>query len=89
MLKELKQKIVEAVYPDLRGEDFILRLEDVLSVLNKNTYAKDFWAVDTSGHCFAQSMTDGSPESLFDWQLGKTLDQQSKETIEFLYKLLK
>ena len=66
-----------------------ITLEDVLAVLSQEQDYEKIWAIEVDGQFISQNQSDGSPfhESAH-WIYGKPLDDQSEETIEFLYKLI-
>lgn len=62
-----------------------ITLEDVLDVLPGNRN----WFIDNNGIFYKSHLSKNTYDCLgISWLLGKPLDSQSEETIEFLYKLI-
>lgn len=65
-----------------------IRLADVLLALNRKSNTSGYWAVDTTGAWL--DMRKSVRHIMSEWNLRKdSLDEQSEETISFLYELLK
>lgn len=89
-----KIKMVCHVRGHEKSEEEPIRLADVLLAISSRGDADTpapVWAIDTAGEFFDQSTSDGSPIYLAKyWNLLKdSLSDQSPETLQFIYELLK
>lgn len=97
-LKQVKEKITKAVPDvykpsfDLNIETYPITLEDVLIALSKKELREyDYFSVEVDGTIFLQDSDEYNPphiQSSAKWQLGKPLDEQSPELIQFLFNNL-